>query len=792
MIRLWHVVRSLVRTPVFTVAAVGTFALGIGLNIAVLAVTDRVLLRDLPYEDPERLVVMREFRGNSESLGMPSAFVVEARQASGIQELTLVNWYPIEFHFTPDLEDRRAANFVPVAFTALKTLGVKPLLGRDFTEEDAQLQKRYALISYEVWQRDFGGKTDALGKLLWGSTPGDIPHEIVGVLPKSFIPPQLASTGAWGGLVLGWQVLNATTTSRAYTPPIARLKPGVSLSQAQAEVDGIVKALGPVFVSRPGVPTVVRVIPLRQEMLGRYAAYASIVLIAANLVLLVACANLASLLVLRGRTRERQCAIELALGATPLTIVRGALVESLVLAGGGCMVALLIFALSGRILADMLPPPLLTYATTVFDGRVLLGSVALTAIGAIAACAIPAWRMVRLSPLSALRGRPHGRRRLIVGGTGGLVATEIAVSAVLAVAALLTARTLINVEAEDVGFEPRGLFTIAVRLPVDTDRSALLHIYADILDTLRHAPGVVSAAGADSLPMIGIVNRPMYGAAMGSQRCPATDGLVETLGMQVLAGRSLSADDLSSNAAVGVLSVAGLKLVWPGTAPAAAVGRRLEFPAEAPLQIVGVVSDVRQDYLAPSMPTLYVPLGAGRVGNVVFAVRMTSGAVPDEALLMRAFGSRGLSARSARVTAVQDAFEQSVVNQRFRARLFTAFGIVAVLLGMLGIHAVLSSDIASRERELAIRVSLGATTRDVAWTVGRDVAFAVVPGILIGLLVAWWAGGALESMLYGIDADDPVTFALVALLLGGAAAVAVYAPVRRARRTALSHALLRL
>jgi hypothetical protein len=418
-------------------------------------------------------------------------------------------------------------------------------------------------------------------------------------------------------------------------------------------------------------------------------------------------------------------------------------------------------------------------------------AVGLTVISAVLASVIPSWRLSKVDILPVLQGRPHIARRSRLIGAGSLLTIEVAVSTVLAIGAVLTARTLANIRADDVGFRPEGLYTVSAFLPEQADRAVLLQQYLEMLDLIRATPGVQTAAAADSLPMIGIVNRPMYGGAMGTQRCPATGELIETLGMRIVAGRSLSSEDVRRGAAVGVLSLEGLKFVWPKLTPEAAIGRFLEFPGEPAREVIGVVSNLRQRYLAPTMPTLYVPVGTERFSGLLFAVRLAPGAMLDGPELARVFQSRGLIPRSVRVAPVSAAFESSVVNQRFRARLFAGLGIAAMLLAMLGIYAVLTSTIASRRAELGIRISLGATRRQILSLVLRDAARAVVPGIAAGLLVAWWSGTFIESMLHGIEVHDASTFVTVALLVGAAAGFAAWLAARRASRVDPARILLR-
>lgn len=784
MSEIKRALRSVARTPLFSCGVALIFALGIGVNVAVFSAIDRVLFRPLPYDHPERLFVMRQFRGpDMPDDGLPAIYAVRARQAAAVEELTLTNWDRYEFRLNESSDDAKYFGFVPMAYTALKTLGVRPLIGSDFTEEDAKLKRRRVLITFAMWQGEFGGRLDVLGRRIWGSSP-DMVYEIAGVLPRDFIPPQLQATEGWSGVALTWHILDETNTVRVFTPPVVRLRQGVSQEQAQAQIDVIVSAVGPEFPARRGVPaSFVRLMPLRDAMLSRYADYVWLVFIAATAVLLVTCANLATLFALRARSREHRTAIQIALGASRTQITNSAISESLVLAGVGCAVAMLALSVARDAIAVVLPPTFTSYVAPLGSGRIVGFTLSATLASALLSAALPAWRLSRLDPLEALQrsaGRSGSSRVL---GTSALVAFEVALSVVLVFAAILTGRTLANVRAADLGFQPAGLLTVSAYLPPSTDRVTLLRQYEEMLDILRRSPGVQSAAGADSLPMIGVTNRPMFAGAVGTQRCPATDGLVETLGIEVLAGRTLTSDEVRTNAPVGLLSREGLKFLWPGVNPEHAIGRFLEFPGESPREVVGVVSDVRQQYLAPTMPSLYVPVNPQRFGGLLFAARSNTDVDLLRAHLSREFRSRGLAPRSVLVKRIQDGLAASSVNQIFRARLFAGFGLAALFLAVIGIYAVQSFAITLRRTEFSIRLSLGATPVALQRAVFLDTLRPVGTGIVIGLITVYWCGQFLEAFLYGVEARDPWVLVAVSVLLIGVAVIGALLPARSAART---------
>jgi putative ABC transport system permease protein len=344
-------------------------------------------------------------------------------------------------------------------------------------------------------------------------------------------------------------------------------------------------------------------------------------------------------------------------------------------------------------------------------------------------------------------------------------------------------RTLMNLERVDVGFEPNGLLTVGVLFPRESDTVKLLHRYEEVLAILRQMPGVRSAAAADSLPMLGLVNRPMINGQSIDQRIPSTDGLVETLGMRVVAGRSFSADEARAMAPVAMLSLGALQLIWPGMAPHEVLGRVLSLDNQPGRQVIGIVSDVRPSYRAPSVPSLYEPMGPRTLNaiGVLFAVRVSPGhAVMTTRDLSRQFERHGVTPQKVSINVVADDFAAEIVNEAFRAKLFALFSIVAIALAATGIYSVQSFAVSLRRLEFGIRVSVGARLGDLWLLLLRDLSRPVIAGLVAGALVAYWASQFLRIFLYGIDGHDGWTFVGVAGLLIAMTAAAVFAPARRA------------
>jgi putative ABC transport system permease protein len=560
----------------------------------------------------------------------------------------------------------------------------------------------------------------------------------------------------------------------------------VTLAEAQGQVDGLVASLRSQFPPLPpGVPaSQVRLMPLREALFGRYATYVALVFAAATLVLLVGCANLASLLLVRARSRERRAAMQLALGASPGRLVQSAVIEAVLLAVIGTTLALAVLRLADQAIASWLPATFSRYAAPVFASRVLIFSVLLATGSALIAGILPGWRSARVDVLAVLQrgtGRAgSGRLR----GSGALLAVEIAVSTLLVACAVLTGRTLVGLVNTSVGFNPNQLLSVSASLAPGKDPVQLLRQYRDMLEVIDHMPGVEAAAGADILPVIGAVNMPMFkGDKARGQRWAITERFVETMGMPIVAGRTLTAAEVEANAPVGLLSESGVRLRWPGVVPSAAVGRLLDFPGEASRQIVGVVSDVRYPYTADPFPSLYVPLGADGFRRMMFAVRLAPGRTLTTGDVVHTLREHGYVPTFARVDRVADNFAMSVVDQRFRAQLFLGFGVVAVVLAVIGVYAVQSFIVMLRLSEFGIRVSLGASPRDLWRMLILETMRPTVVGVVLGLIATVWAGQFLQAFLVGIQARDPWTFASVAVLLFFASALAAWVPARRASRT---------
>jgi putative ABC transport system permease protein len=775
---LRYAIAALWRSKAFALGAILTFALGIGVNVAVFSVVDRMMIRPLPYGDTSTLVVMGE-HGN-----LPTPF--ETLAASQVIETRLRHQGIVDLATTdPAMYYRATASgegpllITEASANLLSVLGVRPWLGRGLTEDDARDRRRGVVLSYEAWQTHFGGRADVLGQNVWRFSE---PVEVVGVLPKNFYPPPTEVAGRSDGLGLSLQALQAPNGPNAReSRPYVRLKPGVSIAAAEAELNALLGAVK----ANDGTPitSVFRLMPIREAMFGRYATYSRLVILAAGLVLLMCCANLVSLMLVRARARQYDVAIHMAMGASRSRVLRSLVLESLVLAGAGAAVALIAVTAAHRALLAFVPEIFSRYAEAPTDARVLAFSIVATLVCAVGAGVGPGLRATSKSVAAVLQheGRGRGGSRQRRGG-GAVLVAEAMVAALLVTGAVLTARSLVGLIKTDVGFEPDGLHFVSAFLdPAPKDTGARFKIQLDVLDAIRNTKDVRYAAAADVLPIQGAFGNLFVKGVPGAYTWRVTDAFFETMEMRLRAGRPFTADEVRTGARVAVLGESGLRLVWPGVPAAEAIGRVLSLEGLTPAEIVGVVADIRGEPAATPHASLYLPLTAEGFRGMRFIARTAAGtSVPAEDLRTRitAFAKPIHVAASP----VSGRLWKSLTDDRFRATLFGVFAAAALLLAGVGLYAVTAFDVRQRRVEIGIRLALGATRHRVLAHILRDAVWPVALGSMAGLVVAWWAGTFLQSFLHQVDARAPGTLVMVGTVLVVTAVVAAWIPARRASR----------
>lgn len=622
-----------------------------------------------------------------------------------------------------------------------------------------------------------------IGRRLY-SGPRDV--EIVGVLPPDVVVPSFVGVAfASDGMALDFDTLTTATPDvlDRVNPPVVRVRPGVDVRTAQAQFATVMTRLQHDVAPPPGGrPWNVRLSPMRTVLFGRDRPYLQIVVAAGSLVLLMACANLASLLLARGRSRERDAAIRASLGASRARLVAGALAESLTVCAGGGAVAVAVLFWSGPALLAMLPPLFSHAAAGLADVRVLGFAFLAGGASAVVAGVVPGWRAARVDVLAVLQRTASSGRR-VRGAGRQVLAVEAALGVTIVLAAAVSVRSFTDLARTPVHFEPADLYWIGVRIP-QKDASLNFESYRQALDVIRTEPGVRMAAGSDPALPSSPSTSSRFAADFGTTCCrwQITDGLFETLGTPILSGRPLTAAEIQAGAPLAMLNVSGVRLVWPEIDPADAVGRTLHFRDEPPRAVVGVVPDIRSSPDRRAEAAVYVPSTAAGFQLMEFAARMDAGARPNLARIETRVRERVAAPVAVFVNPASLRIDAALRDPRFRAVAFSVFALVALLLAAVGLYGVASFDAALRRYEIGVRLALGASALQVEWLVIADALRPIAVGIGIGLVGAYWAVGVLQSFLPGTDARAPGMFIVVVAVIGATGVAAAWLPARRAAR----------
>ena len=807
MSELRYALRTLLRSPGFTVTAILTLALGIGANVAIFSALNALLLRPLPVADPDRLVGGLALREGFDPFGTSLLEYAAYRERSRSLAGSGVGGSR-SFDLTGRGEPERLRG-AAISADYLATVGVAPSLGRAFEAGEYRTGgPGVVLLGHDLWRRRFGGEASVVGRTIDLDGRG---ATVVGVMPPGFDLPYAAE--AWVPLATDIEALPLPErTTQAYEL-IARLQPGVSLAQADADMKSIARQLEAEYPdARRGWSY--RLIPLRQLLVGdlegrdRQGLFALVV--AVGCVLLLGCANVAGLLLVRGVEREHELAVRLALGARAWRVGRQALTESLLLGVAGGVAGLLLAYWTLPFLMWLSPVSALSFRAFLgdlrIDGRVLLFAVLVSLLAGTIAGSLPAWRAARRRDLvSALKqreqragGRAAGRRLL-----DALVIGEIAVAAALLVVGGLLVRSFQRLQTVDPGFRPEGLLTM--ELPLSAGRFAShperVAFLDQVLAGVRALPGVVAAGTTTNVPLqatsidafFTVDGRPLANPAdvpITAHRLVSA-GYLQALGVGLVAGRLIEAQDRAGSPPVVVVSEELARQAWPGEDP---VGKRIRRGrsdrTDRPwLTVVGVVRDVKEDrfnYRVPR-PVWYLPYAQS--GN---------GVPPDAPvhLVLRAGGDPSALAPGVRgviralnpdqpiagVLPMSDQLGEVLVEERFSAVLLGALATLGLLLAALGLYGLMSYSVSRRRGEFGLRMALGAQPRDILRMVlgqgARLLGIGTGAGLLGGLLLT----RLLASTLFGVRPGDPSTLIGVGALLAAVALLACWIPARRALR----------
>jgi predicted permease len=782
--------RSLGRQPAFTTVTVLVLALGMGANTAVFSVLHSVLLAPLPYPEPDRLV--RLYQVDSTRIGgvwfLPGASFRDYRENLSSLDIASIYAYD-EVGVDLMVEGRaRRVRILPVSADYFSVLGVEPVIGRTFSRAEELEDARSVLVSDELWRGALSASPDAPGRTL--QLDGES-WTILGVLPRGFVDPLHSDVDLWVPDDLTVSEYNSWGNNRLTV--IGRLAPGVTLDQAKAEV-----AIRSVRQSEVSTATEREdigaglLVPLHTDIAGPTEPMLLAVMAAVSLLLLVTCVNVASLLLARGASREREMAVRTALGSGRMPLVRLMLVECLVLSIAGGALGWLVGNAVQKGLIALAPAALPRELLAGYGVTAGLFGAALSVVVGLALGAVLAWQTSAPRLDGSLHGGTRAGRGISASHTRrALVVTEVALALMLLVGAGLLVRTLDQMRRVQLGFEPENVWTFQANLPDARYEDPLSRtgFHETFEQRLAALPGVTAVGGVSWLPARGNYNpwgaRPTGSdqARMGAQHRVVSGNYFEAMEIELIEGRLFNADDGPDSPRRTVVSESIARTLFPQ----GALGRHIDgiLRATLDMEIIGVEEDVALTPDGTPSPVVYLPhaqLASNRNWALTQVVRTTT-PFPDLPELAREELAR-LDPELVlhRPRAMSGVVGEGSARQRFAGTVLGAFALLALLLSSLGVYGVLAYGVAQRRRELGVRLALGAAARDVSGMVVRGGLSLTVIGVALGALGALWLSRLLRSLLFEVSETDPLVFAVAPLVVLATGLVASYLPARRAAR----------
>ena len=776
-----YAIRALRRAPGFTAIAALTLALGIGANTTIFSAVNALLLKPLPFPDREQLIELRHVDSNGETSDQTSAanFLALRERSPELQSLAAFSWWDVNLGGIEGAERLTGFSASPDFFS---TLGVHPVLGRTFaTDEGTPGRDRVVVLSHRLWMRRYNADPAVIGQtvMLNGN-----PHTVVGVLPRDMAFPPHGDV---------WRPREFDAAWGRSVGVVGRLRPGATPEQAQAALSARLRQL---VGEQPGTYTGAGMVvqPLYADQTSYLSTLLGILMAAVGFVLLIACANVTSLLLARATAREREIAIRTALGAGRGRIIRQLLVESAMLGlAGGVLGAVLAFwgvDLLKQSIPNHLGRFLSGWDALVVDARVLVFTLVVSVGAGVLFGLAPALGASRLELTDALKdgggggsGKRGGklRRTLVVG--------EVALALVLLTGAGLMTRSFLGLVSADPGFRSEGVLTVQVSLPPSPDAGARnAAFFGELLQRVRQQPGVSSSGLVEFLPLsrsgagtrFTVAGRPTPpGQEPWTQYRTSTPGYLETLGIPLLRGRTFSEQDAADVGRAVLINSTLARRYWGDQEP---VGQRIQVWGQEH-EIVGVVSDVHHFGLdeAPA-PELYLPHAQNPAGDMFLAIRTGGDPAQLAATIRREIAALNPDAAVGEVRTMDRVRAEFTAPERLMAGLLGAFALVALVIAAIGVYGVMAYAVSQRTREIGVRLALGAQMSDVLrLVVGQGMVLAAT-GLVLGLAAAFGLTRFLRSLLYGVEPADPATFVTVVLLLAVSALIAVYVPARRAAR----------
>jgi putative ABC transport system permease protein len=789
-------VRSLLKRPGFTVVALIALALGIGANTAIFSVVNAVLLRHLPYQEPDRLVIVWEanrIKGdNKNNVVSPGNFLSWRDQNKVFSDMAGYVGFTANLTGT-DKPEEISGQAVTTNF--LSTLGANPLMGRSFLpEEDQEGKDNVFILSYSLWQRRFGGDKNIVGKTV---SVNRNPITVVGVMPQEF-DWYISEFAFINGAPEFWTPVNLPTdrTPRGrYLSVVARLKPGITQEQAQAEMNTIASRLEqtyPEFDTGWGT----KVIPLNTQLTGDVRPVLLMLLASVGFVLLIACANVATLLLARAASRQKELAIRAALGAGRWRVIRQLLTESLLLSGlGGILgVVLAVWSIGG--LLSLAPRNLIAVEKVTLNTTVLIFSCGVSILTGLLFGLAPAFITSRHNLNNALKdtgkgvsGGSHKRANSI------FVVVEVGLALVLLISAGLLIKSLWRLQSVETGFNAENLLTMRVVLPrrvYGTDEKKVSFVQQTV-QRLQTLTGVKSAAAVASLPFGGLSPGTTFliegQPTPQSGQEPVTDVVVtgpnyfQTMQIPLMRGRFFDERELTKASRVVIINETLAREHFPNEDP---LGKKLTIYMKddnQPCEIIGVVRDVRQkNFLTNTRDTIYWPHPELALSSMTFVLRTEAEPMSLAASAEQTIHNLDKDLPVSDIRPMSAWLAESTAKERFSSVLLTIFAAVALLLAAVGLYGVLAYSVTQRTQELGVRIALGAKGSDIFKLILGQGMLLTCIGLVLGLIAAFGLTRLLKSLLFGVKATDPVTFIVIGLLLMLVAFLACYIPARRATK----------
>ena len=787
---LKYAVRLLLKSPGFAVVAILTLALGIGANTTMFSVIDAVLLESAPFRDPQRLVMVWERKFSDEkktNVVGPANYIRWTEQNRSFEDMGAFVVFPFNVMVNGQSERVRAGIASPSLFT---TLGAKPMLGRTFSAEEQQPGKdNVVMIGYAYWQKRFGGDASVVGRdMVFDANP----VRIVGVLPPNF--DLIDKVDVWTTLTIRPQTRNARGRSMTV---IARLKPGVTIAQAQADMD-VVSAHTRAELTDFDAGWGVTLVPFNEQMVGELRRALYILLGAVAFVLLIACANVANLMLAKASAREKEIAIRAALGVSRWRLVRQLLTESTVLSLTGGIAGLVLSVYAIRAVVALAPAAFPGYTAIRLNVPVLVFTFAVSVLTGVLFGLVPAIRASRTDPQEALK---EGGRGIGSPGRQGLrnalVIVEAATALVLLVGAGILMRSFVRLMKVDTGFRPEAVLTMGVSLSGQEYRKPenSVRFFTNAVDRLQHLPNVTAAGAISWLPLAGggsatgftidDLPQPKAGEEPVCDVRAITPDYFRAMGIPMLRGRTFdpSQDRAEDKVKKIVVNQAAVDLYWPGQDP---IGKtiKMEWGPVFQAQVVGVVGNIRAMKLdaLSRRAMLYWYLPQFPNGFMTLVARTNGDPKALAGLARSEIQSIDRAIPVSNIRTMEDVVGESAREPRFTALLLGIFALLALVLAGIGLYGVISYSVTQRSHEMGIRLALGARPGTIARLVLKEGLALSLVGVAIGFVVALFLVRLLSTMVYEVSTHDVVTFGAVPALLCAVAALACYIPARRATK----------